>query len=469
MSITSLQSQISGLEKEIINIDKKTFDERKKIIDKEKQINSINKSINKSMSNATLKSKENQILKYRKEILVIQQKLNGYEKQKHNKRVLVNKKTDSLKKEEIFLQRREHSQSKESNSSSDLILDLASIKMPANKEQPETFFMEDANNNLEPISVFISYSWDSREHEDKVFDFANHLRTSGFEADIDKSLSQQETAINFVKMMHKAMHDYKKVIVVLSKGYKEKADSFKGGVGTEYELMINDIIDNPNKYILASFNGRDNEIIPAGFKGRDIIDLSRAEEMTRLFEKLMDHKRYILADVAKIKPVLPIRVAQAFAVEAAGLFSDHISIETLIKETGNSSLLARKYRSIEFLLKFSFTNLTGATIEGFNYNIRLPRELDLDHYYDSDPDGFVNHQRTFEGKLFQKQKITTEGFLLKVAHQNIRRIIESSIKVEIYAEQGSIEKTFLANEIIRIKPGGESHLETVPLSSDLFI
>ena len=123
--------------------------------------------------------------------------------------------------------------------------------------------------------VFVSYSWDSEDHNQKVLAFTNHLRENGFEAQLDRMLSQEETAINFIKMMHKAMSEHPKVIVVLSKGYKEKAETFKGGVGEEYGILLNDISGNPNKYILVSFEERSDAIIPLGLKGRDIVDLSK--------------------------------------------------------------------------------------------------------------------------------------------------------------------------------------------------
>ena len=39
-------------------------------------------------------------------------------------------------------------------------------------------------------------------------------------------------------MMHKAMTDYEKVIIILSRTYKLKAEAFKGGVGNEYLLVM---------------------------------------------------------------------------------------------------------------------------------------------------------------------------------------------------------------------------------------
>lgn len=165
---------------------------------------------------------------------------------------------------------------------------------------------------LKMAEVFISYSWDSPEHEQKVVNLTNHLRGKGFNTTIDKMISQEKTAINFVRMMHQALLEHPKVIVILSKGYKQKAETFTGGVGEEYEILINDIKKNERKYILASFEGRGDNIVPIGLKGRDIVDLSNPEEEKRLLEKMLDHQRYQFVEVADKKPELPTIAPQPF-------------------------------------------------------------------------------------------------------------------------------------------------------------
>ena len=70
---------------------------------------------------------------------------------------------------------------------------------------------------------------------------------------MDQMLIQESTALDFIEMMHRAMTDYTKVIIVLSSGYKSKAEGFSGGVGNEYSMIIKSIRENPNKYILVSF------------------------------------------------------------------------------------------------------------------------------------------------------------------------------------------------------------------------
>jgi hypothetical protein len=464
MGIATLQSQIGQLEKDILDLSKKIYVEENKILDKEKQIGTVHRSINKSTSTSTLKSKSDQVIRYKKEILGLQTKINDYEKKKRGKQQDLIRKKEALRKQELSEQKREQKEISRIMRSSDEFTQ----KLRVTSYKTEEDLMGEINNKTDENmgEVFVSYSWDSKEHEAKVFDFVNHLRNNGFLANMDKGLSQQQTATNFLKMMYQAMHNHPKVIVILSEGYKTKADAFIGGVGTEYEWMIGDINDNPNKYILASFNGRDNNIIPAGFKGRDIVDLSESHNMTALYSKLMDHKPYVFSEVAKTKPKLPVHIAEPFAVKVVAP-EEPISVEPFIKETG-AGLFAKKYRSIDFTLKFEIVNTSGGTIEGINYTIKLPRELDLDHYHDADPDGFVNYERSFN-KLYRSQKVQSEGFSIRVAHQNISRIMDSVIKVEVYTEQGPIIKEFPTIELIKVRPGGESYVEAVPLSPDLFI
>lgn len=266
-------------------------------------------------------------------------------------------------------------------------------------------------------------------------------------------------------MMFKAMTDYSKVIVVLSKGYKIKADGFNGGVGREYELLINDIIDHPNKYILASFEGRGDDITPAGLKGRDIIDLSNPAEETRLFEKILGHKRYVFAEVAPEKPVLPIHtIGRSFVKSVQSIIID----EPIIKATGDAGLQEGKYKFIDFFLTLSITNNSDSVINGFACSLRFRRELDLENYYNAHDDGYITHQMSNEKKLYPKQSWSSEQVRVKISRHNIQQIIGSTIIIKVFTEQGFFERLFVAEDLIRIKPGGEHYRDAIPLSLDLF-
>ncbi|WP_196860625.1 SEFIR domain-containing protein [Pedobacter sp. CAN_A7] len=461
------------MEKEILRLDDKIYTEQKKMMDRDAKINSVLRTINKNTSVSLIKSKNDQVMRYRKEMLGFATSINNLEKQKRSKKETLIKKKETLRKAELAEQKKELQGNRSVKYSPVKRFDSGT---GASTFEIEEEFMGETEDvvSSEPgaIQVFVSYSWDTKEHEEKVFDFVNHLRTpGGFDAHMDKGLSQKETSIDFVKMMYQAMHNFPKIVVILSKGFKNKADGFSGGVGTEYELMINDINDHPNKYILASFGGRDNSIIPYGFKGRDIVDLSNPDGMTQLYEKLLDHQGYVFAEVAKVTRELPIRVARPFSatdVVAAAALTEAISITPIIKPTGDSGLAAGKYKDISFNLKFEFLNTTAGTIEGFSYIIKLPKELDLNHYLDADHEGYVIYQHSHEGKMYRGQRVQTVGFLLRVEHQNILKIMDAIIKVEVFNEHGPVEREFPAKELIKIHPGGESYAEAVPISPDLF-
>lgn len=160
--------------------------------------------------------------------------------------------------------------------------------------------------------IFISYSWDSKEHEDHVLSFAEELRKEGFNVDIDKILSQRKTATNFNQMMLEAFTNSEFIIIVLSNGYKTKADKFAGGVGIEYRIIVGEIDRFPKKYILVSFSGLDETIIPVGLAGRDIIDIS-AKGLEPLFRKLTDQPEFVLSPASKQKPKLGARSIPSFS------------------------------------------------------------------------------------------------------------------------------------------------------------
>lgn len=165
------------------------------------------------------------------------------------------------------------------------------------------------------IKIFVSYSWDSEEHKANVRAFTNELRNQGLHAEMDDSLKQNETAIDFYKMMHKWITDSDKVIIVLSSGYKRKANSFVSGVGNEYSKIIKEINNYPKKYILVSFEGISDDITPLELQGREIIDLSPAQRnrfFKTLLRKLFDIHEFKFDEVSEKELNLPIHSIPRF-------------------------------------------------------------------------------------------------------------------------------------------------------------
>ena len=171
------------------------------------------------------------------------------------------------------------------------------------------------------ISVFVSYCWESEAYKEKVISFINFLRENGIGADMDIMFMQEESSVDFNRLMHKGIMKYDKVIILLSENYKRKAEDFEGGVGKEYRFILNDIEKNSNKYILASFFKLTKAIIenitPIEFYGRAIVDLPNDEidGFENLFGKLTESERYVFSDVASETPIIEQKKIEKFTLK----------------------------------------------------------------------------------------------------------------------------------------------------------
>lgn len=158
--------------------------------------------------------------------------------------------------------------------------------------------------------IFVSYSWDSKEHKIQVLSFVAFLRDNGFNVTLDEEIMQTETSAHLNKMMVSNIQFSDKIIIILTQGYKNKADSDTGGVGTEYGYILNEITDREDKYILVSFQSLSSsvidEIVPFGLKGREIVDLKDDEknEFRKLFSKLTNQRLFSLPPVAEKETVI---------------------------------------------------------------------------------------------------------------------------------------------------------------------
>ncbi|WP_343588427.1 SEFIR domain-containing protein [Flavobacterium sp.] len=232
--------------------------------------------------------------------------------------------------------------------------------------------------NTSEIKVFVTYSWGNDEHNEKAIELTNFLRNNGFHAEIDKMLVQNETAKDFKTMMHKGMTDYNKVIVILSETYKEKAEEFKGGVGTEYSLILRDIETNSNKYILVSFEGFKDNIIPLFFKSREILDLSKEDEREKekLFAKLLDKKLYEFMPVASTLPSIETKKTNSLFAKNEILISDTKSVlESFTKKVFKIELTNNfECKQSDLILSDYFTQIKDLLNDGKPYEIEFEIE-----------------------------------------------------------------------------------------------
>lgn len=159
------------------------------------------------------------------------------------------------------------------------------------------------------ITVFVSYAWENDEQNTRVMSFVNFLREKGYDARMDRSESQKETAVNFKKLMHEGVYKSDKIIVILSETYKKKADNLEGGVGEEVKIIQEEISRISNKYILVSFNPLSpdviSKILPSSLADREVLDLTRDQNETgfnTLFSKLSSVQISAFSEVAETQP-----------------------------------------------------------------------------------------------------------------------------------------------------------------------
>lgn len=211
------------------------------------------------------------------------------------------------------------------------------------------------------VKVFLSYAWINDDGDPRVRDFTGFLRDNGYAAEIDVMYAQTQTATHFTEMMSRFVRKSDKVIIVLSELYKEKADEFVGGVGTEYRYIINDIEQNISKYVLVSFDGINSSIVPDFLSGRNIIDLCTDEkqDFRQLFAKLSDKQLY------NFPPVSPTQTVPN--TEDIGTFSPNAYLkDSVVGEEKNPSFASSL--GLDFSPPREFTDLDKKRFLKSSYN-----------------------------------------------------------------------------------------------------
>ncbi|MEN2416163.1 AbiTii domain-containing protein [Flavobacterium mesophilum] len=166
------------------------------------------------------------------------------------------------------------------------------------------------------IKVFVTYAWEDNNYNDKIISFVDFLRKKGFDATMDRAATQNETATNLNKMMVTGINQADKVIVVLSAKYKKKADVFEGGVGTEFQIILEELKTKINKFIFVSFGDEEFEkIVPTGIIGREILDLKKDQDdndFNLLFSKILSRNVIQFSDVEENIPEVKTREIKPF-------------------------------------------------------------------------------------------------------------------------------------------------------------
>ena len=155
--------------------------------------------------------------------------------------------------------------------------------------------------------VFISYSWGSSEHQEKVLSFATRLIGDGVDVILDKWDLTEGNDMN--AFMEKCINDptVTNVLMLLDKVYAEKADKRAGGVGTETQIISAKVYQEveQDKFIPIIFERDDDGNIykPIYLQNRLHFDLSEPDfyedNYARLVRKLFGVETYRKPEIGK--------------------------------------------------------------------------------------------------------------------------------------------------------------------------
>ena len=154
-----------------------------------------------------------------------------------------------------------------------------------------------------PPKLFISYSQSDPTHVEWVINLATELRESGIDTILDKwDLREGDDANAFMEKMVNTP-DIQKVLIVSSKSYVDKATRRSGGVGTETQIISEEIYSQQeeNKFVVvvAEKNKTGKLYLPTYYKSRIYIDLTEDKKYSEEFEKII---RWVFDKPLHVKP-----------------------------------------------------------------------------------------------------------------------------------------------------------------------
>lgn len=143
---------------------------------------------------------------------------------------------------------------------------------------------------MDTPKVFISYSWHPKENQIRVQQLAERLSSDGVHVIIDIwDLQDGQDKNKFMEQMV-ANPEVKKVLLICTKEYAEKANTRKGGVGIESTIVSEEIYSNADqtKFIPVVYEyENDKPCVPVFAKSRVFIDLSSDEKFEGSYDQLL--------------------------------------------------------------------------------------------------------------------------------------------------------------------------------------
>lgn len=170
--------------------------------------------------------------------------------------------------------------------------------------------VEENNTSIESFDrpkVFLSYSWSSKEHQDRVISFAMELM-KGQNIEVVLDVFDLKEGQDKYKFMERCVNDQSidHVLIICDKQYTEKANDRVGGVGTETAIITPELYDkwDQTRFVPIVFERGDDgdPYLPTYLKSRMYFDLSgHYNNYDFEYEKLI---RYLWGEPLIKKPIV---------------------------------------------------------------------------------------------------------------------------------------------------------------------
>jgi TIR domain len=301
-------------------------------------------------------------------------------------------------------------------------------------------------------TVFISYSWDSKQHQQWVLNLMNQLRRKGIDATMD-IIETQSGTVNLNTMMVSNMRNKDYVIIVLTENYAKKSNELQGGVGFETILSLPILRRNPDKLIFVlRHKGNFEDAFPFHLMDYYAIDFSNDANFDEAFEELVYRIYGVplyevepLGDIPELKPRKTVECSttefEGFEIPNFKKITDLDKIQFIEQKYGEINRLLvdlfnqikSKYPNFHFTLdkineKKHIYNLfidgelktgiklwIGGMFGGGNQNINLCYGRGLDPYNDKMMNEIIRCEETPDKQLILK--MTMNMFEDKDAHE----------------------------------------------------
>jgi tetratricopeptide (TPR) repeat protein len=178
-----------------------------------------------------------------------------------------------------------------------------------------------SNGAAQPPKVFISYSWDSEAHQNRVLDLANRLRRDGIDCNID--LYETSPQVGWPRWMSHQINKAQFVLVVCTETYQKRftgQEELGKGKGVNWEgTIINqylyDQIDN-NKFSPVIFAPQDAPYIPVELR-RITFHVLDEQGYERLYRQLTAQPLNKKPEIGSIRllPPLEEKLVQTIPIE----------------------------------------------------------------------------------------------------------------------------------------------------------